>query len=318
MMISRCPVTNITANQSSRNCIRPKTNRTDISERIPVTGEDGKTYRNAYCAKCHGITNIIHWGLMVACLDPVKNGTNLAYGSAYLWENCTWYVSPGNESTLSASTCRQSTLCECAINTTESLKYNDLVNKCKAYSQLLEADDALYKNFHCASCNGKSVTKFKEPPGNVRKPSLSLFFDYKSLSRGSDDEDAEVTRIGESSDEVIQGYLTMIGLSLSITCLLAVVTTYIRFTTLRTVPGLVLIALSLSLLAYQGLLLASPYVTSGTPGCKAMAVSLHLMILSSFAWMTVMSYDVSKTFSRKGGVYYFAIIKLFTACILLP
>ncbi|CAB4002383.1 adhesion G -coupled receptor L2-like [Paramuricea clavata] len=300
MMISRCPGTKITDIQSSRNCIRPETNRTDISERIPVTGEDGKTYRNAYCAKCHGITNITHWGLMVVCFDPVKNGTNLAYGSAYLWENCTWYVSPGNESTLSASTCRQSTLCESTVNTTESLKYNDLVNKCKAYSHLLEVDDALYKNFHCALCNGKSVKKFRKPNVNVKTASLSLFFDYKSLSRGSDDEDAEVTRVGESSDEVIQGYLTMIGLSLSITCLLAVVMTYIRFTTLRTVPGLVLIALSLSLLAYQGLLLASPYVTSGTPGCKAMAVSLHLMILSSFAWMTVMSYDVSKTFSRKG------------------
>ena len=303
MMINRCPVTNTSANQSqSRNCIRPDTNRTDISERIPVTGEDGKTYRNAYCAKCNGVTNITRWGFMVACLDPVKNGTNLTYGSAYLRENCTWYFSSGN---VSASPCTKSTLCESAILTTESSKYKDLVNKCKVYSHIVEADYVIYKNFHCASCNGKSVKKFKRPPVNIKRPSLTLFFDYKSFSQGSDDEEAEVSKTGESTDDVIQSYLTVIGLSLSITCLLAVVMTYLHFTALRTVPGLVLLALSLSLLSYQGLLLASPYVTSGTPGCKAMAILLHFMILSSFAWMTVMSYDVSKTFSRKGGVYYF-------------
>ncbi|XP_028416393.1 putative adhesion G protein-coupled receptor E4P [Dendronephthya gigantea] len=71
----------------------------------------------------------------------------------------------------------------------------------------------------------------------------------------------------ESLDEVIQSYLTVIGISLSITCLLTVVMTYARFPTLRTIPGLVLLGLSLSLLAYQALLLASPYTTSY--GCKA-------------------------------------------------
>ena len=302
MMINRCPVTNITANQNqSRNCIRSDTNRTNIFEHIPVTGEDGKTYRNAYCAECHGITNITRWGFLVACLDPVKNGTNLTYGSAYLRQNCIWYVSPGNESTISVSRCTQGTLCKFVISTPESLKYNDLVNKCKDYSQLLEADGVLYKNFHCASCNGKSVKKFQKPPVNVLRPSLTLFFDHKSFSKKSSDSEAEGSKTEESSDDVIQSYLTVIGLSLSIACLLAVVMTYLHFTILRTVPGLVLLALSLSLLAYQGLLLASPYVSSGSPGCKVMAILLHWMILSSFAWMTVMSYDVSKTFSRKGG-----------------
>jgi hypothetical protein len=303
MMINRCPLTNfnMTTNQSqSRDCVRPGTNRTDILERIPVTGEDGKTYRNAYCAECHGITNITRWGFSVACLDRVKNGTDLTYDSAYLRKNCTWYVSPRNETETSVSRCTKATLCESAISTAESLKYNDLVNKCKDYSQLLEADGVVYKNFHCASCNGKSVKEFLFPTANILKPKLTLFFDHKSFSQGSGDNGADGSKTGESSDDVIQGYLTVIGLSLSIACLLAVVMTYIHFTTLRTVPGLVLLALSLSLLAYQSLLLASPYVTSGSAGCKAMAILLHWMILSSFAWMTVMSYDVSKTFSRKG------------------
>ena len=302
MMINRCPVTKITASQNrSRNCIRSDTNRTNIFEHIPVTGEDGKTYRNAYCAECHGITNITRWGFLVACLEPVKNGTNLTYRSAYLREKCIWYVSPGNESTISVSRCTQGTPCKSVISTEESLKYNDLVNKCKDYSQLLEADGVLYKNFHCASCNGKSVNKFQKPSVNVFKPSLTLFFDHKSFAKRSTDDNAEGLTTEESSDDVIQSYLTVIGLSLSIVCLLAVVMTYLHFTTLRTIPGLVLLALSLSLLAYQGLLLASPYVSSGSPGCKVMAILLHWMILTSFAWMTVMSYDVSKTFSRKGG-----------------
>lgn len=294
-MINRCPITKARSSQGSRSCIRPGSNPTDFSERIPVTGEDNKTYRNAFCAECHGIKNFTHWGLTVACLDPVaKDRTDLTHNSAYLWENCSWYLSPGNQSNVSASPCTRSTLCKSVITTVESSKFHDLVNKCGAYSQLVEADLVLYKNFHCASCNGKDVKKFKKPPlQQTSMPTLSLFFDYKSLSRGNGSR--------KSTDENIQSYVTVIGLSLSITCLLAVVMTYIRFKTLRTVPGLVLLALSLSLLAYQGLLLASPYVTSGTPGCKAVAILLHFMILNSFAWMTVMSYDVSKTFSQNGG-----------------
>ena len=301
-MINRCPITKTRSNQRSPNCIRPGGNPTDISERIPVTGEDNNTYRNAFCAECHGIKKFTHWGLNVACLDPAaKYRTDLANNSAYLMENCTWYLSPGNQSNLSASPCTRSTLCESLITTNESSKYDDLVNKCKAYSQLVEADLVLYKNFHCASCNGKDAKKFQGPPmQGTDKPSLLLFFDYKSLPRGSDGNIGNGSKIRQTSDENIQSYVTVIGLSLSITCLLAVVMTYIRFKTLRTVPGLVLLALSLSLLAYQGLLLASPYVTSGTPGCKAVAILLHFMILNSFAWMTVMSYDVSKTFSQNG------------------
>ena len=344
MMINRCPVTNTRTNQSSRSCVGSESNgSTDINERVPVTGNDGKVYRNAYCAKCHGVTNVTYWGLEVMWLDLVKNGTNLTYESVYQCENCTWYVSPGNESSKSASRCIPSSECESLINTTESSKYTDLVNKCKVYSQLIEADGVLYKNFHCASCNGKDVMEFSKPPLNIRLPSLTLFFDYKSLSQESDDEDdstateltnktegtergnkTEGTERGnktekatkrnktknsdESSHAVILGYVTVIGLSLSMACLLAVVMTYIRFTALRTVPGLVLLALSLSLMAYQGLILASSYGTQETPGCKALAILLHLMILFSFTWMTIMSYDVTKTFSRKGK---------FTACYLL-
>ena len=305
MMINRCPVTKLTGNQSqTRDCIRPNNNFREFVERIPVTGKDGKTYRNAHYAQCHGNSNFTRWGLLVACFDPVKvkNGTDFTYGSAYLRENCTWYVSPGNESAASVSRCTKATLCESAVNTEESLKYNDLVHKCKDYSQILEADGVVYKNFHCASCNGKSVRKFQIPPENIiSKSSLTLFFDHKSFSQSSDDNEAEGSKSAESLDDVIQSYLTVIGLSLSIVCLLAVVMTYLHFTTLRTVPGLILLALSLSLIAYQGLLLASPYATSGSPGCKAMAILLHWAILSSFTWMTVMSYDVSKTFSRNGG-----------------
>ena len=296
MMINRCPVSK-TNNQTSHNCSRPGTSLTDISERIPVTGDDNKTYRNSFCAECHGIKNFIHWKLAVACLDPaVKNKTDLPYNSIYLKENCDWYFFPGHQ--ITTSPCTRSTMCESVITTDESSKYDDLVNKCKAYSQLVEADHALYKNFHCASCNGKDVKKFQKPTIQLNLPSFLLFFDYKSFSRGSGSNNAGGN--GSKNHENIQGYLTVIGLSLSIMCLLAVVMTYTRFKTLRTVPGLVLLSLSISLLAYQSTLLVSPFVTLRTAGCKAVAILLHFMILNSFAWMTVMSYDSKRTFSQKG------------------
>ena len=268
-MINRCPESRTRTNQSSRSCIPSGSNHTSISERIPVTGENGKVYRNAYCAKCHGVTNFRHWGLRVCCFDAIKNGSDVAYERLYLLENYTWELSPGNESAMSASVCTKANECETAVNTSESSQYTDLENKCRVYSQLVEADGVLYKNFHCATCNGKDILKFSKPPLHTKMYPLTVFFDYNSLIEGSrsGDKSSEVpyaqnnsdeaqNRTGEVKNEIVLGYFTWIGLSLSIICLLLVVITYIRFTKLQTVPGLILLALSLSLLAYQGLLLA--------------------------------------------------------------
>lgn len=299
MMINHCPATHIRANDSRASCTNSQSNCENPLEHIPVVDEDRNTYRSKYFANCHGIRNVSYWGVTVACLDPIQNGTNLEYGSPYLRENCSWYLSPG-ENITSAQPCTLSTLCKAVVTTKESKKFKDIANKCKSYSQIVVAGSAVYKNFHCASCNGKLVIEFKKPAVNVKKPSLSLFFDYKTLSQDSQHHPGDVPKDDETLHDVIQRYLTVIGLSLSITCLLAVVITYTKFKVLRTLPGLMLLGLSASLIAYQSLLLANPYVTPKSPKCKAMAILLHFTIILSFSWMSVMSYDVTKTFTRKG------------------
>ena len=37
--------------------------------------------------------------------------------------------------------------------------------------------------------------------------------------------------------------------------------------------------------------------------CTAVSVLLHYFLLSSFCWMSVMAFDVAKTFGTKGNIY---------------
>ena len=45
-----------------------------IDSQVPVTGQDKKIYRNAYCAKCNGddlVSEYIYWNLFITCDFPV-------------------------------------------------------------------------------------------------------------------------------------------------------------------------------------------------------------------------------------------------------
>lgn len=96
-------------------------------------------------------------------------------------------------------------------------------------------------------------------------------------------------------------YITVIGLSLSILALLAVIFTYLLFSELRgKLPGKIVINLALSLMLAQLVFLRGVFQETEGDGCVATAVMLQFLYLAAFCWMNVMAFDVARTFAGKG------------------
>ncbi|KAK6175180.1 hypothetical protein SNE40_013696 [Patella caerulea] len=95
-----------------------------------------------------------------------------------------------------------------------------------------------------------------------------------------------------------EGYLTIVIGRLSIIALSSVLLTYVLFKSLRNLPGINTMNLTLALLIGEILFIEGE--STGVPWvCKFVAVSVHYFFLASFFWMNVMAYDVSKTFANK-------------------
>ena len=97
----------------------------------------------------------------------------------------------------------------------------------------------------------------------------------------------------------VEYYITLIGFSLSILALLAVITTYCLFSELQTLPGKIIINLSIALLLSQLVFLFDMVKDVSTGFCFGIAIVLHYLFIASFCWMNVMAIDVSRTFAGK-------------------
>ena len=98
-------------------------------------------------------------------------------------------------------------------------------------------------------------------------------------------------------------------LSISIVCLLIVLVTYCVFRELRTIPGIHLINLSISLLLAHFLWLLTTILDTSRTSCTVFAVFLHYFFLVSFTWMSVIAFDTWRAFcckhwDRSRGVWY--------------
>ncbi|XP_028399588.1 uncharacterized protein LOC114522997 [Dendronephthya gigantea] len=94
--------------------------------------------------------------------------------------------------------------------------------------------------------------------------------------------------------------LTVVGYTSSIISLLLVLITYFLFSELRTLPGKMTICLAIALLFSQLFFLVDIFGDFSGSLCKGIAIILHYLYLASFSWMTVLAYDVAKTFTSNG------------------
>ena len=95
-------------------------------------------------------------------------------------------------------------------------------------------------------------------------------------------------------------YITVVGLTLSIVSLCAVIVTYFLFVELRSkLPGKIVINLSIALMFAQIVFMFDLFRDIKGDGCVSIAVILQFLFLSAFCWMNVMAFDVSRTFAGK-------------------
>jgi len=96
-------------------------------------------------------------------------------------------------------------------------------------------------------------------------------------------------------------YIALVGTSVSVVCYTWIISTYVLFRYLRTVPGLNVCFMCVSLFVSDVLFITAA-VLRNTPcnACIAIAACMHWSLLSSFFWIIVISYDLLLRF----GTYY--------------
>ena len=131
---------------------------------------------------------------------------------------------------------------------------------------------------------------------------------YRNASRKTYDIDNYVTRnntawICENDNRQsnaraslsdVEIILTHVGLSLSIVCLIVTLFTYSLFAELRTLFGVNLINLCVSLLFQKSLYFLTGQ-TQNPVGCGIVAAMIHYFILTSFSWMSIIARDAKRT-----------------------
>ena len=98
-------------------------------------------------------------------------------------------------------------------------------------------------------------------------------------------------------NDILLVLLTYVGLFVSILGLILVLVTYSLFKELRTLPGINLINLSLSLLLADSLFLGTALVEAKF-ACAIIAILLHYLFLVSFTWMSIIAIETWKAFSK--------------------
>ena len=101
--------------------------------------------------------------------------------------------------------------------------------------------------------------------------------------------------------------LTYAGSSVSILSLLILLVVYCIFRELRTLPGKNLINLSIAMIFYHIFLFVAGF-RNVQELCTGIAILLHYFVLCSFAWMSIMAFDVLKTFVFHGKICHFFLL----------
>ncbi len=91
---------------------------------------------------------------------------------------------------------------------------------------------------------------------------------------------------------LLDGWISVIAVLISIFFLLATLVTYSLFKELRTIPGWLIFNLTLALFWAQSLFLAGSLAKQSPIACFITSILAHYAFLASFAWMHVVAFDL--------------------------
>ncbi|XP_013416549.1 G-protein coupled receptor Mth [Lingula anatina] len=104
------------------------------------------------------------------------------------------------------------------------------------------------------------------------------------------------------SFDAAQVICSTVGLVISTVCLGLLLIIYSLLSTLRNLPGKILMCLVASLFVAQTLFLLSPLWGKFDTACITFAVLMHFSYLATFFWTNVMSFDICFTFSNASRI----------------
>ena len=111
-----------------------------------------------------------------------------------------------------------------------------------------------------------------------------------------------ITRVREGTNQplsvLVQSWMTLMGIILSLVGLSLTLFTYYIFPNVRNTPGKSIMNLCLALFMAQILFLVSYQLVRFPKGCTVSAALQHYFWLSSFTWMTILAADICGTFVK--------------------
>ena len=97
----------------------------------------------------------------------------------------------------------------------------------------------------------------------------------------------------------VQGYLTVVGNAISITCLVMMLSVYSCYSILRNTRGISLMCLGCALILAQALFITGIQGNGGQELCYLVSVGVHFGFLAYFFWMNIVAFDIWNTFRSK-------------------
>lgn len=289
--------------------------KNETFHRIPVTSTSGYTYSNGFCALCN--YDIESWVFWTASTSE-GNKTHFELRDDSLNKKLRYCGENGNFSDT----------CDVGLNVSK-----DTERKCKLYLEPVRHGGfgKLYKNVYCAVCNQVNLTSMsceqvtKENASHsadsrtnkssfkyssVKKlttndASCAAWFDRKCYIndtnyryKGNASIGNATTAAGdESYTYTYQHYLIMVCIGLSLFFLLMKGLTYAIFSAARNFASRCNLCLSATLFFTQLVYILASYLDVPDDVCVVSSVFQHFGFIATFAWTTVLSFDMWRNIS---------------------
>ena len=248
-------------------CSTPPTHYASFTLFFDVAGDSGMI-----------TSSIVSFNITIICshgqvFDPINQA-------------CRWTICPEGFATLRGSCARVQDIPLTGTHNSSNgsvVMCEGLIVLQESEFELLDNDTLLFHNdtFEIMGYNDSSPIICSNFTQNGTVPQHLTMFDY--------------------SYPPILSILTYVCCSLSVVGCVVVLLTYSLFRELRTLPGQILMNLASTILATcLFLLVGIPVAVLAEKDelCEATAMLLHLVMLSQFSWMSIMSFELLRTFYR--------------------
>ncbi|XP_033609011.1 uncharacterized protein LOC111868622 isoform X2 [Cryptotermes secundus] len=180
----------------------------------------------------------------------------------------------------------------------------DVEGKCLAYTDVYCNKKFFYRNPYCAQCNRVNLSENFSCDVTLGV-GLKHEIDFTYLLRWDETEydmtnpenDTSVPEVDqEDKEDVIMEYITLVGLSVSVACLVLHLAISSGTPRLRNLPAMNLASLCVALLLFYCSFLVTR-VVDDLP-CVELAVVRYYSLLANYCWLLVISFDVWNAIRR--------------------